>query len=70
MSIKRIALAVTGSALVLTGLVLLVLPGPGILLLMAGLSLLGGVHPAARRLSRRLAAQADRALNKTIRRHQ
>lgn len=39
-SAKRIAIAVIGGLLILAGLVLMVLPGPGLLLVIAGLAVL------------------------------
>lgn len=40
-SSKRIAVSVVGGALVLAGLAMLVLPGPGILVVVAGFAVLG-----------------------------
>lgn len=39
-SAKRIAIAVIGGLLILAGLVLMILPGPGLLLVIAGLAVL------------------------------
>ncbi|WP_371495105.1 hypothetical protein OG871_07115 [Kitasatospora sp. NBC_00374] len=47
--VARVALAVGGSVLVLVGVVLLVLPGPGLLLVLAGLILLSRAVPALAR---------------------
>lgn len=52
-----------GSATTLTGLALLVLPGPGILLVVAGLGMLGKEIPLAARLQRWMIAHAKRAAN-------
>jgi uncharacterized protein (TIGR02611 family) len=46
---KRIAVTVLGLALIVGGLVLLVLPGPGILVIIAGLAVLGTEYAWARR---------------------
>jgi hypothetical protein len=46
---KRIVLGVVGGVLVLVGVVLLVLPGPGLLLVLAGLILLSRAIPAVSR---------------------
>jgi hypothetical protein len=40
-SSKRIAVTVVGAALVVLGLVMLVLPGPGLLVIVAGFAVLG-----------------------------
>lgn len=52
---------VVGVAIVLTGIALLVLPGPGWLLIFLGLGVLGTEFPAARRLTDRLKAVVLRA---------
>ncbi|WP_218005891.1 PGPGW domain-containing protein [Actinomadura hibisca] len=52
--VRKVAVAVTGGALIVVGLLLMVLPGPGLVVLFAGLGLLGTEFPAARRLSDRL----------------
>ena len=46
---KRIACAVAGSILVVVGVVLLVLPGPGLLLVLAGLVVLSQGFPTVQR---------------------
>jgi uncharacterized protein (TIGR02611 family) len=45
---KRIAVSVVGFALIAIGLVLLVLPGPGILVVLAGLAVLATQYAWAR----------------------
>jgi hypothetical protein len=57
----RIARMCGGAALLLVGLVMIVLPGPGLVLIIAGLSLLAVDIPFARRLRDVLVARADRA---------
>jgi hypothetical protein len=57
----RIARICGGFALLLAGVVLMILPGPGLVLLIAGLSLLAVDVPFARRLRDVLIARADRA---------
>jgi hypothetical protein len=47
--VKRVTLAVAGSAVLLVGVALLVLPGPGLLLVLAGLLILASVFPALER---------------------
>ena len=54
---KRIAVTIVGFALVAVGIVLLVFPGPGILVIIAGLAVLGTQY-----------AWAQRALEETKRR--
>jgi uncharacterized protein (TIGR02611 family) len=46
---RRIGVTVAGVVLILVGIVLLVLPGPGMLLIAAGLGLLATEFPAVRR---------------------
>jgi hypothetical protein len=59
--VVRIGRMCGGVALLLAGLVLMVLPGPGLVLIIAGLSLLAVDVPFARRLRDVLVARADRA---------
>ncbi|MDX1691235.1 MAG: PGPGW domain-containing protein [Acidimicrobiia bacterium] len=47
---RRVTTIVTGSAVTLVGVALLVLPGPGIVTIGVGLNILGREIPAARRL--------------------
>ncbi|MFK3979806.1 phosphatase PAP2 family protein [Micromonospora sp. NPDC050397] len=52
-TLRRIGIAVAGGVVILAGLLMLVLPGPGWLTIFAGLSLLGREFPWARRLADR-----------------
>ena len=52
---------VGGTATTLTGVALLVLPGPGIVLIVAGLGILGKDIPVAARLHQRMMTHAKRA---------
>ena len=65
---KRVAVTIVGFALVVAGLVMLVLPGPGLLVIIAGLAVLATEYVWAERmlnLARRKAAQAkDKVLRK------
>ncbi|MGZ5351808.1 MAG: PGPGW domain-containing protein [Actinomycetota bacterium] len=65
---RRIAVSMLGFTLVAAGLVLLVLPGPGVLLIIAGLAVLGTEYVWAQRAlnyTKRKASQAkDRALGR------
>ncbi|MPZ83798.1 MAG: hypothetical protein GEV28_26760 [Actinophytocola sp.] len=47
--VKRVSLAVLGGVIVLVGVALLVLPGPGLLLVLAGLLILASEFPALER---------------------
>jgi hypothetical protein len=57
--VKRVGLAVSGGLLLVIGVALLVLPGPGLLLVLAGLITLSTVFP---RLERHLAPVRHRAM--------
>jgi len=59
MTLKNLAHTVVGGALLLIGVVLLVLPGPGLILVLAGLILLSRAFP---RLERHVAQVRVRAL--------
>lgn len=59
---RRVLVTVAGVALCVVGIALLVLPGPGLLLVLAGLVLLANEYPWARRMTgpvRRRAIQAS-----------
>jgi len=58
---RRTAVAVAGSMVVVVGLALLVLPGPGLLLLTAGLALLASEFAWAQRWLTRVRGHAKRA---------
>ncbi|MFI0372363.1 PGPGW domain-containing protein [Actinomadura sp. 1N219] len=51
---RKVAVGVAGTAMILAGVVMLVLPGPGVVAILAGLGLLGTEFPTARRISLRL----------------
>jgi uncharacterized protein (TIGR02611 family) len=62
-SARRVAVAVVGATLVVVGLGLLVLPGPGIVVVLAGLAVLGTEFAWAKRalsLTREKAVQMGR----------
>ncbi len=65
---RRVAVTIAGFALLAVGIVLLVLPGPGVLVIVAGLALLATEYVWAQRAlnyARQRAIQAkDRALNR------
>lgn len=62
--VRKIAVAVAGVALMIAGVAMLVLPGPGVVAILAGLGLLGTEFPTARRLSTRLNTYAKTAWHK------
>jgi hypothetical protein len=47
--VKRVTIAVAGGVVLLVGIALLVLPGPGLLLVLAGLLILASEFPALER---------------------
>lgn len=59
---KRVAATVIGSSLIGVGIVLLVIPGPGLLLIIAGLAVLATEYEWARR-----ALDSAKARAKTVR---
>ena len=65
---RRIAISVAGFGLIAIGIVLLVIPGPGLLLIIAGLAVLAGEYVWAQRAlnyaRRKAAAAKDRALGR------
>ncbi len=64
---KRIAVTVVGFALVAVGIVLLVVPGPGILVIIAGLAVLATQYAWAQRIldaTKRYAAGAGNRLRR------
>jgi Putative transmembrane protein (PGPGW) len=65
-SVKRLMAAVAGAVLVLAGTALLVLPGPGLLLVLAGLILLSSVFPALERHVGPVRAKALRATEESV----
>ncbi len=64
---KRIAVAVVGAVLVLAGLVMMVTPGPGLLVIIAGLFVLGTEFVWAERAldkARERASEAKKAVRR------
>jgi uncharacterized protein (TIGR02611 family) len=65
---KRIAVSVVGMLLLAVGLTMLVLPGPGLLLVVAGLAVLATEYVWAQRALNFAKQRAERAKNKVLRR--
>ncbi|MGH8937206.1 MAG: PGPGW domain-containing protein [Acidimicrobiia bacterium] len=57
---RRLVVAVVGGTIVLVGIALLVVPGPGLLFIAAGLALLGTEFVWARSLMSKIRRQAQR----------
>ncbi len=64
--VKRLALGAVGFVLLLIGVALLVLPGPGLLLVLAGLILASRAVPAVRRLVEPVRARAMQAAEASV----
>lgn len=64
--VKRVALGTAGGVLVLVGAALLVLPGPGLLLVLAGVVLLSRAVPAVRRFEEPLRVRAVQAAEASV----
>ena len=62
--LRKVAVATAGAALLVAGVAMLVLPGPGVVAILAGLGLLGTEFPTARRISTRLNGYAKTAWHK------
>ena len=67
---KRVAITIVGFVLVLGGIVLLPLPGPGMLIIIAGLAVLGTEYMWARRALELAKEKARQAAAKVRRRKQ
>jgi uncharacterized protein (TIGR02611 family) len=63
---KRIAVSVAGLALVAVGLAMLVLPGPGLLLIIAGLAVLATEYVWAERMLNLARQKAEQAKNRVL----
>lgn len=64
--LRRVLVTIAGAALCAIGIALLVLPGPGLLLVLAGLVLLANEYPWARRLVAPVRGQAWRAARESV----
>jgi uncharacterized protein (TIGR02611 family) len=65
---KRIAVTIAGFILVIAGLAMLVLPGPGILVVIVGLAILATEYVWAQRALNFAKQKAEQAKNKVLRR--
>ena len=63
---KRIGVSIAGFTLVIAGLVMLVLPGPGLLLIIAGLAILATEYVWAQRALNFAKQKAEQAKNKVL----
>jgi len=66
MKVKFLAQAVAGGVLLLVGLALLVLPGPGLLLVLAGLILLSNAFPRLERFVEPVRVRAMKAVEDSV----
>ena len=64
---KRIAITIAGGAVILVGIAMLVLPGPGIVVIIAGLAILATEYVWAERLLRMAKERAMQAKDKVLR---
>jgi hypothetical protein len=64
--VKRVLLGVAGVSLLLVGLALLVLPGPGLLLVLAGLIVLGRAVPAVSRFEEPVRIRSMQAVDASV----
>jgi hypothetical protein len=64
--VRRVAVTVVGVALLAVGVLLLVLPGPGLLLVLAGLVVLANEYPWARRWTEPVRRQAVAAAKASV----
>lgn len=63
---KRIAVTIAGFGVLLAGVAMLVLPGPGILVIIAGLAILATEYVWAQRLLRKAKEKAEQAKNAVL----
>ena len=58
--LRRVVVLIVGGGVLLAGLVMLVTPGPGLVVILIGLATLGSEFPWARRLLARVRKEAGR----------
>ena len=66
---KRIAVTIAGSVVLALGVVMLVLPGPGLVLILVGLGILSSEYVWAQRLLRKAKEKAEQAKDTVLRRN-
>ena len=66
---KRIAVSIAGFAVLIVGVAMLVLPGPGIVLILVGLGILSSEYVWAQRLLRIAKEKAEQAKDTVLRRN-
>jgi uncharacterized protein (TIGR02611 family) len=66
---KRVAVTIAGFAVLLAGVAMLVLPGPGIVVILAGLAILGTEYVWAQRLLRIAKEKASQAKDAVLRKN-
>jgi uncharacterized protein (TIGR02611 family) len=66
---KRIAVSIAGFAVLIAGVAMLVLPGPGIVLILVGLGILSSEYVWAQRLLRIAKEKAEQAKDTVLRRN-
>jgi uncharacterized protein (TIGR02611 family) len=66
---KRIAVTLAGLVLLAAGLAMMVLPGPGVLVILAGLAVLATEYVWAQRMLNYTKEKAEQAKNKVLRRN-
>ena len=64
--VKRVSCGVAGGLLLVAGVVLLVLPGPGLLLVLGGLILLANAFPAVRRFVHPVRRRAVQGMEESV----
>lgn len=64
--VKRVTMSVVGGVLLLVGVALLVLPGPGLLLVLAGLLVLAAEFPALERYVDPVRERAEKAAEESV----
>lgn len=65
-SVKRVLVAASGAVLLVVGVVLLVLPGPGLLLVLAGLLVLASEFPALERYVEPVRSRAMKGAEESV----
>jgi hypothetical protein len=64
--VKKVAFGIAGGLLLIAGIALLVLPGPGLLLVLGGLLLLSNAFPAAQRFVNPVRTRAMQAAEESV----